>query len=67
MQAGPNRAQDETTEQPPPPEVVEAPRRPPIVTVFTRLARFSPRTKRWHNLTENDPPASETSNKAPSP
>jgi hypothetical protein len=63
MQAVPNRAQDETTEQPPPSEVVEAPRRPPIVTVFTRLARFSPRTKRWHKVPENEA-TSETSSKA---
>jgi|GraSoiStandDraft_5_1057265.scaffolds.fasta_scaffold1255390_1 hypothetical protein len=24
------------------------PKRPPLVTVFTRLAHFSPRTRRWH-------------------
>ena len=37
---------DEVTEQTAP-EVVAAPRRPPMVTFFTRLARSSQRTGRW--------------------
>jgi hypothetical protein len=52
MQADPIQVDDEITDQPVP-EIIEAPR-PPLVTVFTRLARFSPRTKRWHNLDARD-------------
>jgi len=33
------------------------PERPPLVTVFTRLARFSPQTRRWHNV---PPPKPQT-------
>jgi hypothetical protein len=54
MHAVPTRTDDTVTEQPLP-KVVDAPRRAPVVTVFTRLAGFSPRTKRWHNIKRPNP------------
>lgn len=32
------------------PEVAEAPARRPRLKTFTRLARFSPHTRRWHSI-----------------
>jgi hypothetical protein len=35
------------------------PERPPLLTVFTRLAHFSPQTKRWHNVRAAKPKTSD--------
>jgi hypothetical protein len=38
----------ETTIVDVPPDVVDATRPQPVMSFFTRVARFSPRTRRWH-------------------
>jgi hypothetical protein len=43
-----------------PPQHDENPERPrPVLTVFTRLAKYSPRTRRWHAPVTNHDPSEE--------
>lgn len=41
----------------PQPDVADAPYHPLILTMYTRLARFSPRTQRWEPIATQPEPA----------